>query len=246
MKSGDTSLGGPASEFAKTARDLISRAGDPSWEVRRAALEELSRIYWKPIYSHIRVAWNKSNEDAKDLTQAFLLWLVEGDALTRYTPERAAFRTYLKTLLKRFVQHQEEALHRLKRGGGVRVLDLNHDAVALDDVLKDPRGVDPERVFDRMWKVELVKRVMDRVGERFRAGGQGIRFQVFQEYDGAGSVGKPTYAELARRLGLKEGDVRDYLFAVREAIRSEIMAELSAMTTSPEDLEGEWNALFGR
>jgi RNA polymerase sigma factor (sigma-70 family) len=244
MRLGDTSLGGSAREFSKTAWDLISRARDTSLEVRRAGLEELCRIYWKPIYSHIRMAWNKSNEDAKDLTQAFLLWLVKGDALTRYTPERAAFRTYLKTLLKHFVQHQEEALHRLKRGGGVRVLDLNDDEAALEEVLKDARGIDPERVFDRMWKVELVKRVVDRVGERFRSNGQELRFQVFEQYDGAGSAEKPTYAVLAQRLGLKEGDVRDYLYAVREAIRSEIMAELAAMTSSPEDLAGEWNALF--
>lgn len=244
MRTGDTSLGGPAKEFAKTVWDLISRARDSSPEVRLPALDEFCRIYWKPIYFHIRLAWGKPNEDAKDLTQAFLLWIVEGDALTVYSRERASFRTYLKTLLQHFVHDQEEALHRLKRGGGVQLLHLNRDAAALDEVLKDHRGIDPGRVFDRVWRVELLKRAVDRVAERFRSTGQAQKFQVFEQYDGQGSGEKPTYAALAQRLGLKESDVTNYLFAVRSEIRSEIRAALTAMTDGPEELEEEWNAFF--
>ena len=95
MKSGDTSLGGSAKEFSKTEPEILTRACNPSLEVRKEALEELCGRYWKPIYCHLRVAWAKSNEDAKDLTQAFLIWLVEGEALARYAPQRAAFRTEL-------------------------------------------------------------------------------------------------------------------------------------------------------
>lgn len=223
---------------------MVTGACNPSLEVRKKALEELCGRYWKPIYCHLRVAWVKSNEDAKDLTQAFLLWLLEGDALARYAPQRAAFRTYLKSLLRHFVQNHDEALQRLKRGGGVRVLDLDRDTQALDEVLADPRKVDPERVFDRIWTSELVKGAVSRVGEVFRSRGQTLQFQVFQEYDGTGSGEKPTYAALAERLGLKETDVANYLFAVREAIRSEIRAELSKMTSGPDELEEEWNAFF--
>jgi RNA polymerase sigma factor (sigma-70 family) len=243
MLPGDTSLGGPAREFSKTAWDLLSRARDSSVEVRQAGLDDLCKAYWKPIYSHVRMAWNKSNEDAKDLTQAFLLWLVDGDALRRYAPERAAFRTYLKTLLKHFVQHQEAALHRLKRGGGIRVVTLNHEIAALDEVLRDSRGVEPERMFDRVWMTELLGRAVDRVADRFRSGGRILQIQVFEAYDGA-SGEKPTYATLAKQLGIKESDVTNHLYSVREAIRSEIKSELSALTTSPEELEEEWNAFL--
>jgi DNA-directed RNA polymerase specialized sigma24 family protein len=240
MRPGDTSLGGPAKEFAKTARDLISRARDSSPEVRQAGLEDLCRAYWKPIYTHIRLVWNKSNEDAKDLTQAFLLWLVDGEALRRYAPERAAFRTYLKTLLKHFVQHQDTALHRLKRGGGIRILALNDGVSALDEILRDSRGVEPERIFDRVWMTDLVKRAVDRVTDRFLSSGRTLHIQVFEAYDGA-SGEKATYATLAKRLGIKESEVTNYLFSVREAIRSEVKSELSTLTRSPEELEEEWN-----
>jgi DNA-directed RNA polymerase specialized sigma24 family protein len=245
MKSGETSLGGNAKDFPKTATDLISRAKDPSEGIRHPALEEICRKYWKPIYSHIRLAWGKPNEDAKDLTQAFLLWIVEGDALTRYAQERASFRTYLKTLLRNFVRDQEDALRRLKRGGGVRFLDLEHTERALSETFKDARAINPEQVFDKVWKVELVRGAVEAVGERLKSTGRALQFQVFEEYDGSGAEKNPTYTDIAKRFDLKESDVANYLAMVREAIGHEIKAELSKMTSTPEELEEEWNALFG-
>src|SRR5438477_62021 len=124
MKPGDTSLGGPRRQFPETSLDILAQVRDPSAAVRKAGFEELSRSYWKPVYHYIRIAWAKSNDDAKDLAQAFFLWLMEGDLLDRYDSKRAGFRTYLKALLRGFFKDKEEALHRLKRGGGIRHVSL--------------------------------------------------------------------------------------------------------------------------
>src|SRR5262252_4981622 len=102
MGTGETSLGGAGRDFPKTAGDMLSKVLDSSTGVRRAGFEDLSRRYWKPVYYYVRLAWAKTNEDAKDLSQAFFLWLTEGDTLRRYQPERASFRAYLKSLLKHF------------------------------------------------------------------------------------------------------------------------------------------------
>lgn len=244
MPTADTSLGGPAKEFAKTVGDLLSRLRHPSSEIRRAGLEEFCGVYWKPIYFNLRVVLKKSNEDAKDLAQAFLLWLVQGDALARYASERGSFRAYLKLLLKHFAHDQDEALQTLKRGGGVQVVGLDRDLGELDQADGDPWKLDPERVFDRTWRNELIKRAVDRVRERLRSAGRALQVQVFDEYDGTGSREKPTYAALGQRLGLSVTDVTNYLFAVRGAIRAEIRSELAAMTNGPEELEEEWNAFF--
>lgn len=244
MRDQDTTLGGATQDFRKTVQDLLLRVRDPDAQVRKGGLEDLCRIYWKPIYGHLRRGWAKSNEEAKDLTQAFLLWLVEGDALSRYVPERSSLRTYLKSLLKHFVQDHDKALHRLKRGGGARLTELNRDAAELEAVLRDPRGMDPEQVFDRVWRLELVRRSVGRVAEQFHLQGRALQFQVFEAYDAKGSGEKPTYQTLAARFGMKESDIANYLFAVRHAIRSEIRAELAAMTGGPEELEEEWHAFF--
>jgi RNA polymerase sigma factor (sigma-70 family) len=240
MASGDTSLGGSGPEFPKTAGDMIAGARDPSSKVRRAAFEDLSRRYWKPVYTYVRLAWAKSNEDAKDLTQAFFLWLLEGGSIARYERERASFRTYLKMLLKSFVGHQDEAMSRLKRGGGVRIV-----AMDVKDLVPDPRAADPERLFDQEWRRVLIQNAVDQVRKDWSSGDRAVKFRAFELYDLLPPEGRPTYAEVAGQLGIKESDVRNHLFAAREAIRSEIRRELSELTSGPEELAEEWNAFFG-
>ena len=98
MHQGDTTLGGFRKEFPQTSWQFLAQVQDSSVSVRQAGMEELCQRYWKPIYHFVRVGWAKSNEDAKDLTQAFLLWLVEGSALQRYTSAKASFRTSVPQL----------------------------------------------------------------------------------------------------------------------------------------------------
>ena len=62
---GDTSLGLQGDRFPLTTMGLVSRLRDISGEARRKALEELITRYWRPVYLYLRMAWKKSNEDAK-------------------------------------------------------------------------------------------------------------------------------------------------------------------------------------
>ncbi len=64
-------------------------------------------------------------------------------------------------------------------------------------------------------------------------------------YDLVAESKRPTYADLASRLGLPEEEVKNRLVRMREALRLEIRAELAGMTGDERDLEDEWNALFG-
>src|SRR5262245_49166512 len=95
---GDTSLGGIVAAFPQTTWGFVARFAGPP-EVVSDGVGILAGRYWKPVYRFIRSAWAKGNEDAKDLTQAFFVWLIEGDALRRYRPGRGSFRSYLKALL---------------------------------------------------------------------------------------------------------------------------------------------------
>lgn len=246
MRTGDTSLGGAQQGFPVTLWEVLSRARDGDARVRREGWEDLSRRYWKPVYQYVRIAWAKSNEDAKDLTQAFFLWLIEGEALERYKPERASFRAYLKSLLKHFVQHQEDARRRLKRGGGVRILELDGSLASVKNLLPDPAGADPEKVFDRAWRNTLVADAVGRVRARLHSQGRELQFRVYEAYDLVAPAERPTYAELAGRFEIREKDIDNHLIAVREALRSEVREEIAKLTVDRDDLEREWHALFGR
>ena len=225
----DTTLGGGRRDFPETQGDFLRL-------LRREGPDELARRYWKPIYHYFRVAWAKSNDDAKDLTQAFFAYVVESDALRRYDQEKGSFRAFLKTLLKRFAQHDEQARSRIKRGGAVTL-------VGLEDVGNLPalRG-DPEQCFDQAWLRELTERAIKQVREERKGD---VAFRAFEEVDLVNPAQKPTYAETAAKLGVKESDVRNYLFALREQVRGAIRRELAALTRDAAELEAEWNELLG-
>ena len=246
MRNRDTSLGGPGVNFRETVWGTIERARDASPEIRQAGLEELARNYWKPVYRYLRVAWAKSNEDAKDLAQAFFLSLTDRNALERYAPERGSFRTFLKALLRHFVQHHDEALDRLKRGGGKVFVSLDPEEASLTDVVADPKAVHPEEAFEREWRHALLSKAIERVRQRLVADGTGVKFSIFEAYYLNGSAeSRPTYSGVAERLGVKEGDVKHYLEDVREDVRNEIRSVLAQTVSHPDDFQEEWNAFFG-
>lgn len=236
MSGNDTSLGGAAGVFPETLGDFVSRLRNPDAEVRKAGHEELCRRYWKPAYFYLRKAWKRSNEDAKDLTQAFLVWLLEEDALKGYDPAKAGFRTFLKSLLKHFIQDEQRAAQRLKRGGGVRMVEI-------DGELPDPEGKSPEEAFDAAWRESFLRRAIDRVRARYQ-GERSSWFRMFEEVDLGLVSPRPTYRELAERLRIKETDVHNHLFAVREEVRSEIRAELAGVTSGSAELEEEWHGFL--
>ncbi|HVR87783.1 MAG TPA: hypothetical protein VMU54_25915 [Planctomycetota bacterium] len=246
MMNQDTSIGGERKGFPDTTRKFIAKVQNTSASERRAGFEALSVRYWKPIYYHVRIGWAKSNEDAKDLTQGFLVWLMEGEALRRFSSARASFRTYLKSLLKHFVQHVDRWAGRQKRGGDVRILPLSDEVEFQGSPPAAPPGTDKaDRAFGREWVAEILARAVGQVRERYLMDPHLIRFRVFEEYDLGPPDKRPTYAELAARHGLKESDVRNYLFLVREEVRQAARSEMASLSEDPGDLEWEENAFFG-
>jgi RNA polymerase sigma-70 factor (ECF subfamily) len=237
----DTSLGGQDAHFIQTAWGVIQRACDPSPEVRRGGLEDLCRSYWKPVYHYLRVAWAKSNEDAKDLTQAFFLWLADPQALQRYEAERGSFRSFLKSLLRHFVQHHDEALARLKRGGGHTILTLDGPGF----FVADPHSATPEEAFEKEWREAVIDQAFERVRSVLQESGHEKKFRAFEEYYlNVPPGGRQTYASIAEKLDLTPIDVQHYLADVRELFRREIRAQLSQTVSRSEELEEEWNAFF--
>jgi RNA polymerase sigma-70 factor (ECF subfamily) len=70
----------------------------------QAALGILCEIYWHPIYGFIRSSGHDA-EDAADLTQRFVLYLVEQEVFARADRAKGKLRSYLLRILKRFLAH---------------------------------------------------------------------------------------------------------------------------------------------
>ena len=238
-----TSLGGDVRSFPSTQGSWVGELAKTGPELHRRALAELCRRYWKAIYWYIRAPGTKTNEEAKDLTQAFILWLLEQETLRTYSPLKGRFRPFLKLVLKRFLGHEEEAQRRQKRGGGRRLIPIGEQGL-LEETLSDPNSRNPEKEFDRIWAKELAERAIERVRVRLDRQGRSVKFQIYSAIDLRKTAHPPTYRDLARQKGLSENDVRNYLRDVRAMIREEIRGALSETVAHPGDLEAEWNELF--
>jgi len=238
MYTDETRAGGGQRAFPETVGGLIGRLTAAASS--ESALEELCRAYWKPVYHWMRVRWAKSNDDAKDLTQAFFLWALETRPFDRYERDRGTFRAFLKSLLTHFVQHQQESLGRLKRGGGLKFLPVD-DA---KDRLAGPDETDPGRAFDAAWRRDLIERAVDAVRRNCRESGREIRIQVFEAFDLLPPDRRPTYKAVAERLGLRETDVHNHLVRVHAELREAIRAELARRVSSPGEIDEEWREFF--
>ena len=90
----DTAIGGPNGRFPATRISAVEALRSPDAVERTRGYEALVAGYWKPVYKYIRIKWRKSNEDSKDLTQAFFARAIEKDFLLPYDPAKATFRTF--------------------------------------------------------------------------------------------------------------------------------------------------------
>lgn len=86
---------------------MVLAAGQRGSPAATEALENLCRTYWYPLYAYIRRR-GSGHEDAQDLTQGFLLQLLEHDAFNRVEQSRGRFRSFLLASLKYYLADQRD------------------------------------------------------------------------------------------------------------------------------------------
>ena len=78
--------------------------------------------------------------------------------------------------------------------------------------------------------------------KRLGDAGKAKYFEVFKRYDLAGDA-RPTYAEIAKEVGVSPTDVTNYLHFARKELKRAVVAELRELTTGDDDLREEAVAL---
>jgi len=231
----ETALGGNRRSFEPTLWTVVLRAKDGS----RDALGALIALYWKPVYTLIRRAGTRANEEAKDLTQEFFTRIVlEGSLAERYTPDKGTFRAYLKSAVRNFLRNEHRDGSRLKRGGDAVPIPLD-----LPGVLPDDASLPPEELFDRTWRNVVLDRAVQKLRETLTAQGKAVTFDVFCRYDLGGA--DVSYEHVARELGVTVDTVKNHLTRAREEFRRAVRSEVCGTVADPRDLSSELRELFG-
>lgn len=230
--------------FPATSHSAI-RALRSESEDRAHALETLARAYWPAIYRSIRVRWRKSPAVAEELTQDFLLMMLEKDAFADYEPDRGRFRSYLKTCLDRYLTNRDKESSRLKRGGAVRFeFDFESVECELESEAPSPEE-DVSAAFDRTFAATLVKLGVRTLATQCQDRGKATAFQLFKAIALDEVDPKPSYAELARAHGLSVFDVTNQLAFARREFRRIVLENLRVITSNDLDFEAEAQNLFG-
>ncbi len=236
----DTAIGGPRPEFPTTRHTLVA-AASAEGPAARAALDALIALYWKPAYKHVRLHWNRDNEEAKDLAQGFFTALVERDLLTSFDREKGRLRTFLRACLDHYIGKQDESAARLKRGGDAIFASLDFAAAEREIAASTPS---PEDVFFREWRREIFAAALEDLRRLCLANGKALHYRIFEQFDLADAA-RPSYAELAAAHGISATAVTNYLAWARRELRRLVEERLAGVTASDRESRAELRFLFG-
>ncbi|MBI4243250.1 MAG: sigma-70 family RNA polymerase sigma factor, partial [Planctomycetes bacterium] len=152
----ETTFMGQGSRFPDTIWSIILQAKESGSENYMKYMSVLASMYWRPVYKYIRVIWNKSVEDAKDLTQEFFTNILEKDYLKNISPENGRFRTYVIISLKHFLINMKDKRTAKKRGGDSITLSIEASDT---DIAANNRSIsNPELFFDQEWAQTVISR----------------------------------------------------------------------------------------
>lgn len=221
--------------FVTTHWSVVLAAQDKLSPDSSAALDELCRCYWYPLYAYIRGCGN-APEDAQDLTQEFFARLLAKDWLRVVSPERGRFRTFLLVAAKRFLANEFHRATRQKRGAGISAIPI--DAVTAEHRFAAEPPLTPDELYERRWAMTLLEQTMEQISAEFGQANKAHDFAVMKEWLAA-AQGEIPYAVVARQLKTTEGAARVAVHRLRKRFRELFREKIAQTVAGPEEVETE-------
>ncbi|MBX3732219.1 MAG: sigma-70 family RNA polymerase sigma factor [Verrucomicrobiae bacterium] len=227
--------------FATTLWGMVRSAGEGHDASTRPALEDLCRVYWRPIYIYVRRKGH-GPEDAQDLTQQFLSQLITGDQLRQADPAKGRFRTFLLSRLDSFLAREWQRARRQKRGGQFTFIPLNTTHV--DDHLarQSARADDAGTSYLREWALTLLKQALDALRQEYEMAGKREFFQAARSLLSGQEA--PAYPGLSRQLKMSEGALRVAVHRLRRRYGELLRVEVTRTVASPREVDEEMRCLM--
>ena len=110
--------------FPSTHWSRIIAAGSRSSPESQAALAELCKAYWYPLYAFVRRRGHDPHS-AEDIVQGFFATLLEKDGLTAVDRTKGRFRSFLVAACSHFLANRLDYERTLKRGRGQVIVPID-------------------------------------------------------------------------------------------------------------------------
>ena len=227
--------------FATTSWSLVIEAADAHASGVAEALSELCQQYWYPLYAFVRRK-GFSRSEAEDLTQGFFADLLEKNRLQSAEPSRGSFRSFLLTSLSNFIANHWRAESAQKRGGGQTILSIDYEQADQRYAQQPADQLTAEKIFERNWALSILEQTLTAVGEQYEQSGKQELFLALRGFlTGDGSL---PYAELAEKIGMREGAVKVAVHRLRQRYGQQLRLQIAKTVQDPADVDAELHALF--
>lgn len=202
--------------FGNTDWWTVRQAAHPEHPEADPARSRLCQAYWKPIFRHILHA-GYSWHDAEDLTQEFFARLLLRNPLHTAAKEKGKFRSFLLTLLKRFLADQRDRESCQKRGGRARPISLDSGDTEFRRRVEPVDLQDPRTLSERRWVDSVLRQALAQMEQECASRGKA---QVYQRLKSlVMGEAEASCAEAAAALHLSETNVRVTVHRLRRRLR---------------------------
>jgi DNA-directed RNA polymerase specialized sigma24 family protein len=227
--------------FPTTHWSLLATATLSGEPAAHGALNELCRSYWSPLKQFI-VARGYPEAEAADLTQEFIVHLLEREALSKPDRSRGRFRSFLLGALGNFLSHERERRLAKKRGG--LQPHVSFEVLEAEGSLPSPRAPESEEAeFDRAWAITVVRASLNRLERSFVETGQEALFAVLRSFLPGGTA-LPSYEEAAAKAGLSVAALNSQVHRMRRQFREAVCTEVTPTVSAPHEIDEEIAYLY--
>jgi len=243
MKPEFESRGGAGAQFHTTLWTLVMVSAQSQAEGGKAALAELCRIYWYPLYSFARRR-GYSPHDAQDLTQGFFLHLLEHKALIQVDRLKGKFRSFLLASFQNYLSNEAQRAHSLKRGRNYEFVSLDWENAESRYRLEPADYLTAEKIFDARWAMTVLSQAMTQLERVYADEGKTSTFEALNIFLRIGdSRPLPSYEELSKTLGIGAAGVKTLVHRLRKRYTVLLREEVARTVSDPAEIDGEIHAL---
>jgi DNA-directed RNA polymerase specialized sigma24 family protein len=223
--------------FPTTHWTLLAKASLGGDAENRRALEELCRSYWTPIARFIQ-SRGITETEAQDLTQEFLVHVLEKSLFLRADRFQGRFRSFLIGALVRFLGDKADQRKALKRGGSVEHVSYDAAAFVAEGGSDLTSGSEGSVLFDREWALTILENSLKRARAEYAEARRDHDFAALQAFL-PGGADPPTYQAAAEQLGISVSALKSEIHRLRHRFRAFVREEVAQTVSAPHEIDVE-------
>jgi RNA polymerase sigma-70 factor (ECF subfamily) len=223
--------------FVTTRWSVVLAATQQPSRESAAAMEELCRAYWYPLYAYMRRCGHAPH-DAEDLTQEFFCRLIQKKWLDSADRAKGKLRVFLIVALKNLMHNEWRRASAQRRGGGQSQVPFDTKFAESRYAADSSARLPADETFDKEWALTLLDLTVKRLRAEFARSNRSADFEALKSCLMA-ARGTIDYPAVASRLGLNEGAARVAVHRLRKRFREVYREEIMQTLADGSDLEGE-------